>query len=147
MSSGDDSEDHNGLTEEQIKCLIRVDPDHDATNGFFVACFQRVKSNDSKKKRKKSRASPSWISPAEACSADMELYNNQFHVENKNSKSPENESKSKKRKQPSEEGSHQTSTAATSALSKKRAKKLEWKKHQRLKKESRLKRKQAVEKE
>jgi hypothetical protein len=51
-----------------------------------MACFQPVKSNNSKKKRKKSRALSIWISPAEAYSVEMELYNNQFHVKNENSK-------------------------------------------------------------
>jgi putative methyltransferase len=40
MSSGNDSRYHNSsLTEEQIKCLVRVDPDHDAIKRVFHGMF------------------------------------------------------------------------------------------------------------
>jgi 25S rRNA (cytosine2278-C5)-methyltransferase len=50
--------DCEGLTKEQSKCLLRVDPEKDLIGGFFVACFQRKKKKRkrlSKKRREKKR--------------------------------------------------------------------------------------------
>ncbi|KAJ9072242.1 hypothetical protein DSO57_1029618 [Entomophthora muscae] len=32
----------SGLSQEQAACLVRCDPAHDATNGFFVALFEKI---------------------------------------------------------------------------------------------------------
>ena len=141
--SDERDDEYSSLVEEQAKSLIRVDPDHDATNGFFVACFQREKSGDGKKKKKKKKTA--WKPPS--ATATMQLYDNGFHGKEYAPKATTDEAKSKKRKQPSDEKGADTKSKpaadASNAISKKKAKKLEWKKQQRLKKEARLKRKQA----
>jgi putative methyltransferase len=44
-----------GLTTEQARKLVRVDPAQDRMNGFFVACFVRKVSKNAKKNAKKRR--------------------------------------------------------------------------------------------
>lgn len=158
IDAGHESNDNASfvsLTQDQAKCLIRVHPDEDATNGFFVACFRR-KINLEKKSSSKSTVGIKISVPK-----GMELYDNQFH-----SKEKSNEGKlfveSKKgetlRSNAAEDrdvaidtkrkiseisatdatGGNGISKSATKRMSKKRAKKLEWKKRQRLKKEARL---------
>ena len=41
IPNDDDDTSTLSLTDDQAKCLIRVHPYDDATNGFFVACLQR----------------------------------------------------------------------------------------------------------
>jgi putative methyltransferase len=43
-----------GLTPEQAQAMIRVDPATDETNGFFVACFERIPEDWNAKTSKKS---------------------------------------------------------------------------------------------
>ena len=154
------------LTRDQTKCLIRVDPSKDATNGFFVACFQR------KMKQKKGQSSKNDTRTQIHVPEGMELYNNQFdvRVENgnaepesaqvrtesaklsrqKSSKKEQVKTVSSKRKMDKisttaaddDKGStEKLSNTVAKKISKKRAKKMEWKKRQRLKKEARLKKK------
>lgn len=142
------------LTQEQLKCLIRVHPHEDSTNGFFVACFQR--------KRQKEKQSSSKIYhevPHINVPKDMELYSNQFHSKDENNTRAEltpsgetdmakafssdekhNDNHTIKAKRKIKEISviKNPSNSDTKPLSKKRAKKLEWKKRQRLKKQARL---------
>lgn len=153
------------LTPEQAKCLIRVHPDEDGTNGFFVACFQRKKKGTAKAKSS-SNNSKNIINVPKG----MEVYKNQFHVHAKTKSSVDKQQIAKKEqsKTPSSAGDTKGKDTATKTkrkanqissdtksdevtgdeskgkslkqkLSKKRAKKLEWKKCQRLKKEARLK--------
>ncbi|KAL3929763.1 MAG: hypothetical protein SGBAC_012067 [Bacillariaceae sp.] len=135
--------DHGaGLSPEQLKCLIRVNPEEDGTNGFFVACFQRKAK--SKKGIKNAYEKPSAI-------MGLDLYdNNQFDKSKElkavkvteSSRSVEKASKSSsdklKRKAEVVEGVEESSK-----VSKKRAKKMEWKKKQREKKLKRLAAQQA----
>jgi len=74
------------LTQDQAKCLIRVNPDEDATNGFFVACFQR-KTNDGEKDNKGGKKASSKVPVGVNINIPkgMELYNNQFYSEEANS--------------------------------------------------------------
>ncbi len=49
-----------GLSIEETKCLVRVDPGEDDTNGFFVSLFsrggiERIKKRNKNKKRKEKR--------------------------------------------------------------------------------------------
>lgn len=125
-----------GLSEDQAKCCIRVDPDRDATNGFFVACLQRVKSINKRK------TSPlSWKSTEKALPKGMELYNNQFNRENQLPATSERTQTIKKRKADFDDSTYKGRIEASSTISKKRSKKLEWKRQQRSKKEIRLKQK------
>ena len=138
------------LTPDQAKCLIRVHPDEDATNGFFVACFQR-KTKPGKKSPSKNTLELKINVPK-----GMEVYSNQFHKEEKqNSAKTEGVT-------PSDDTTNKNETATTKRkidhisetepskldkkISKKIAKKLEWKKRQRLQKEARLKAKKAAKK-
>ena len=80
------------LTQDQAKCLIRVHPDEDATNGFFVACFQR-KTNDENKNNKqgkggKESASKAPVGVSINIPKGMELYNNQFDTSQKENNTP-----------------------------------------------------------
>lgn len=130
-------DEHNkGLTEDQAKCLIRVDPDHDATNGFFVACLQRTGSFPSKSKH-----SSTWKSPKETCPQGMELYNNQFHELSGKTSSQESPVRPNANKRKAADNDSTSEPTTISAHSKKRAKKMGWKRQQRLKKEKRLKQK------
>jgi len=148
---------HNGLTPDQAKCCIRVDPNHDATNGFFVACLER--KNDNVKKRK---AHSTWKAPIANLPGGLELYRNEFDHSHKEgnaaneegnvaTKGPvisvkDEETNAPKRGKRKAEAIVSSEKSSNSGLSsKKRAKKLEWKRQQRLKKEERLKRKQAKE--
>ena len=44
-----------GLTDEQAKCLVRVDPREDNTNGFFVALFERGGQEREKRRKKNAK--------------------------------------------------------------------------------------------
>ncbi|MGK3736315.1 MAG: putative methyltransferase [Bacillariaceae sp.] len=170
------------LTQDQAKCLIRVHPGEDATNGFFVACFQRkTDANKNSKPNKAGSKQSHFQSPSENNIPEgMELYDNQFHCEEEESlpvskKSPtkvppsnkstaeasnknSNTKKSPTKVPPSKPTAGATNSkrkvneissaddaandvpAKTSGISaKKRAKKSEWKRKQRLRKEDRLK--------
>jgi len=144
------------LTQDQANCLIRVHPDEDASNGFFVACFQR------KTNRGKSTLNSTFGFKIDVPKG-MELYDNQFHSHGKNcatkpivdakqsktirsdaSESSDNANSTKRKINHISSTTDNTpkigiSTGEIQKLSKKRAKKLEWKKRQRLKKEARLK--------
>lgn len=144
-----------GLTTEQANALIRVHPDEDATNGFFVACFERkCETNGKKKALSKLR----WSMPS--LPKGLEYYKNQFHdssakedgkgplmnsKESSSSKDEMNKESTNKRKSP-DSASEALSHAKDSPeiVSKKRAKKMEWKRSQRKKKLQRLEKKQKV---
>ena len=150
IDKGQQSESLVSLTPDQAKCLIRVHPDEDATNGFFVACFQR------KTKPVKKSSSKHTLELKIDVPKGMEFYSNQFHKEAKqNSAKAEGVT-------PSDDTNNKTATTTTKRkidhisetepskldkkISKKIAKKLEWKKRQRLQKEARLKAKKAAKK-
>lgn len=163
IDEGEESNDDNSfvsLTLEEAKCLIRVHPVEDATNGFFVACFQR-KMHLGKKTSSKNPVGIKINVPK-----GMELYDNQFHSKQKNntlseikpsvdtkkaktmrSNATENNDIASNTKRKIDQISPTTTAAASDGTSnsivkkmaKKRAKKLEWRKRQRLKKEARLK--------
>jgi putative methyltransferase len=61
------------LTEQQAACLIRADME-DETNGFFVACFERVGTNKQKSSTNDTAASMPTIQEVEG----LEWYNGQF---------------------------------------------------------------------
>jgi putative methyltransferase len=115
--------DHGGgfLAKEQIECLIRVNPEEDGSNGFFVACFQR-------KVKQPSRDKASYEEPV--LPEGMEFYDNQFDA-SKNEGTTEKEEEAK-----DTDSSNKTRKQAdeSSKISKKRAKKMEWKKQQHQKK-------------
>lgn len=149
--------DHGGgfLSEEQLKCLIRVDPEQDGTNGFFVACFRRkAKSKGAKNDYKKPSAT-----------MGMELYANQFdgtsqfeiaskeeekEVKPKQSKESSSNMEDKKNKSNNKRKAEAVEGDASESInkisSKKRAKKLEWKRKQHEKKMKRLANQQQAKK-
>ena len=169
-TSGADDDGQNQqqtqLTKEQTKCLIRVNPNEDGTNGFFVACFQKKKpkrfnngiGGDGNK----------YVYEGPILPKDMKFYHNQFdtsgdsHGGNNDDGGDDEVTPSvaidgKKRKQSSvtnddENSPHKklkndenkkdattsSTTTASSNINKKKAKKLEWKRKQRLKKLKRL---------
>lgn len=165
IDEGEESNDENSfvsLTQEQAKCLIRVHPDEDAMNGFFVACFRR-KMDLGKKTSSKNHVGIKINVPK-----GMELYDNQFHSQQKKNTSSEikpsvelkkaktmssnaaenNDIASNAKRKINQISPTINAAAATSdgtsdgivkKMAKKRAKKLEWRKRQRLKKEARLK--------
>jgi hypothetical protein len=156
---------NNGLTPEQAKCLLRVHPQEDGTNGFFVACFQRKNNSDPK-------STAVWKGIKQP-PPGMEFYQGQFKNEKiatqkKESSSVAKPSEStkavatgqkkqtgKKRKvEPSTTKAVETdkkrkvessTTTTTTNLSKKRAKKMDWKKKQREKKFARVKKNETKE--
>jgi hypothetical protein len=159
----------SSLSEDEAKCLIRVNPNEDATNGFFVACLQRRSGQKSKKKVSSGTTLQRliWKPPADNVPFGMELYDNHFDnrkdidlkvekvkpANEEEGASPNGESvdkapssKTAKRKA-NEVVYRQSSTNSTSAseICKKQAKKAEWKKQQRLKKELRLKRRKIID--
>ena len=146
------------LTEDQAKCLIRVHPDEDGTNGFFVACFQR-------KMKPRKNSSPK-NNPGIKINVPngMELYKGQFYSQVKYREAKpsadtqktealsidatkNNDGTSDAKRKINQISITTTATAGDGApnnnlakkISKKRAKKMEWKKRQRLQKEARLK--------
>lgn len=153
-----DSDSSLSLTRDQAKCLIRVHPDEDATNGFFVACFQRKLHFV---KEASSRSPVAIINVPQG----MELYDNQFHAKEKTTSTSETKKfvstkktkalrsdatqtkhvgSSAKRKMdqisslPTTDDDDGSKASVAKTISKKRAKKLEWRKRQRLKKLARL---------
>lgn len=127
-----------GLSMEEMKCVIRVDPELDATNGFFVACLER---NPSTPKKQKTAAS-SWKSPADLLPSGMELYSDQFSGKLEPPHNQRSVDDSKKR---TLDQIVKDSDSDPISHSKKRSKKLEWKRQQKLKKEERLRQKKATE--
>ncbi|OEU17417.1 S-adenosyl-L-methionine-dependent methyltransferase [Fragilariopsis cylindrus CCMP1102] len=179
------------VTEDQAECLIRVHPGEDATNGFFVACFQRKSAGNKNSKPNKAGSKQSHFQPPSENNIPegMELYDNQFHCEEEKDESVPVNKKSNTKKSPTivtpsnkstaeasnkksnikklparvppskstagasnnkrkvneisstddagDAGDVPTKTSGISA--KKRAKKSEWKRKQRLRKEDRLK--------
>eukprot|EP00934_Nitzschia_sp_Nitz4_P006363 Nitzschia sp. Nitz4//scaffold5_size260463//138958//140505//NITZ4_000989-RA/size260463-processed-gene-0.78-mRNA-1//1//CDS//3329555361//6353//frame0 len=130
----------DGLSKEASDALVRVHPDEDRTNGFFVACFERVQS----KVPGGIRSKATWTGPK--LPKGLEFYSNQF---DKQDEDEDNEVKveatvpAKKATPKKEKGSKRKvdevevpSSEAT--VSKKRAKKMEWKKKQRQRKFERL---------
>ena len=137
----------DGLTSAQANCLIRVDPFKDATNGFFVACFQRkTKNNNCSTTKKTTDAKKSLKSFKE-----IEFYTDQFDQTSTTTKkiqplskesnaptSPKDTfSNQKKRKAPPPNSDNEKKDSDTT-MNRKRAKKLEWRRKQREKKSKRL---------
>ena len=148
----DEDDDERGktfvrLSKDQARCLIRVHPDQDGTNGFFVACFQKKKQSIHKDSAK------DWKKPE--LPSGIEYYNGQFQKETTNQ--PQLESDSTASSQTTKKRS--SSTAAITEdenkvsqsqqkkpkmvgddtkMNKKRAKRMEWKRKQREQKAARL---------
>jgi hypothetical protein len=150
-----------GLSATQAKCLVRVDPREDDTNGFFVCCFERISSARQVKKKKDAGKKENDSSLAkQPKELGIAFYDNQF----KKPKAVELPSTTTKRKAiennlKSDNGSllkepvkkkikaskKQTTTDKSKdaqeedrpAIPKKILKKLEWKRKQRHAKESR----------
>jgi putative methyltransferase len=129
--------EHRNLTKDQTDCLIRVNPEEDSTNGFFVACFQR-------KSTIYDQLSSDYYNPV--LPQNMEFYQNQFNTTNKSTNDKDGSAKTfkvsgsfagSKRKMTEE-------TSNSSIPSKKRAKKLAWKEKQRQEKLERLQKQQSV---
>jgi putative methyltransferase len=125
-----------GLSEEQSQSLIRVHPDEDATNGFFVACFQRKGASEKLKPA-------TWKEPTPP--DGMEVYDGQFH--NNDNKAVVDSIAKEEEKTLSKGGDSAVKrkadepSTADAKVSKKRSKKMDWKRKQREKKFSRLKKK------
>lgn len=138
------------LSEEQARRLIRVDDPVYKTNGFFVACFQRRGSSDSKsrlkekpKKKSKTNASAalevSGLKDANEFWAQLPVYDFSSHQS-----SPWNKLTKAEKKTVGQDTSkkEEASTKDTNpALPKKIAKRMEWKKRQREAKEARMRKK------
>jgi putative methyltransferase len=90
------------LTHEQAKCLIRVHPGEDATNGFFVACFQRKSAGNKNSKLNKAGSKQFHFQPPSENNIPegMELYDNQFHCEEEKDESVPVNKKSNTKKSP-----------------------------------------------
>ncbi len=153
-NASNENDSFKSLTHDQAKCLIRVHPDEDATNGFFVACFQRKMHPGKSSSKNKNTLEFKIDAPK-----DMELYKNQFHTQEEHSDAkPVSETKKKKTSPP--DATEDNDSAGTPKrkieeisvtandgtpdkiamkVSKKHAKKMAWKKRQRLQKEARLK--------
>ena len=164
--NGDDEKDEIGLSKAEAACLIRVDRP-DETNGFFVCCLQR---RWSEKKRKNSKQPVSSADPVElkkqAKAIGLELYKGQFSssLDARSSKAESKKRKTapdshgltttfSKAKRPAsvtddqanqkrKSSSSSAVAAGAKSISKKIAKKLEWKKRQREKKEERIRKKE-----
>ncbi|CAJ1935152.1 unnamed protein product [Cylindrotheca closterium] len=154
-----------GLSPEQLQCLIRVNPEEDGTNGFFVACLQRKAANKApKKKKKKMIGAKKNTYEKPLATMGMELYDNQFNKDDnstgkeekeetstvlsssavttmsnqKSSGKMKNDDDSSSKKKRKAEGDKEGDEEESNIVSKKRAKKMEWKKKQREKKLLRL---------
>ena len=159
----------DGLTEEQSNAMIRVHPDHDASNGFFVACFEKrskvaAKKDKMKSKRSKNKEENGWAGVTTV--PGIALYNNEFHQtvvpkgtmkhEKEAAKTSQSQAEKNpvKRNLPSKHGSavkhnkrqkvqplsagFESGNKEETQLSKKRSKKLEWKRKQKQLKIERL---------
>jgi len=131
-----------GLTKEQAQCLIRADRGDD-TNGFFVSCFERKDSTSNNSRTKSSYADLLHVPKG------LTLYNGEFSATSTCSGGKSAGSKSKQTPKGTKGGkraNHHDSSSPKKdnpinekpsvkegnekAISKKRAKKLAWKKRQ-----------------
>lgn len=117
-----------GLTSEQSKCLIRADRD-DATNGFFVAYFER---KGSKRRRVKDNTSP-LPQPIHGLSFYDGAFSNRTKA-NIEQPSPDNS-----------KPNDSMTPESDAKINKKRAKKLAWKRKQLKQKKARLLKKTQTE--
>ena len=135
------------LTDAERRCLIRVDPQQDATNGFFVACLQRKTSG--REYNEAPLEIPARENVKEKSPSKIEMYHNQFHdMHPKSTKSIKEDSSSKRSNfglpkemgnQPEIQDRSGVAEPKKPHISKKRAKKLEWKWKQHERKIERLK--------
>ncbi len=63
----------DGLSKEQTETMIRVHPEHDASNGFFVACFEKLTPT----KKTKNLVKNMWMGVKSI--SGISFYNNDFH--------------------------------------------------------------------
>jgi hypothetical protein len=125
-----------GLTTEQTKCLIRVDPDEDATSGFFVACLQRKNTTTNSSRRS------TWELPTPP--TGIEIYRGQFNTKRENmtltTKIEDDNTTAVKKEEASTSttGKRKMTESSDEKASKKKAKKVEWRRKQRLEKKERL---------
>ena len=140
------------LSKDQARCLIRVHPDQDGTNGFFVACFQKKKQSIHKESAK------DWKKPE--LPSGMEYYNGQFFQKETTNQPQLLESNSTASSQTTTKKRSSSTAAITedeknkvsqsqqqkkpkmvgddTKMNKKRAKRMEWKRKQREQKAARL---------
>jgi len=146
----------SGLTEEQAKCLARVDgTDGDDTNGFFVSYFERKRVSETIS----SKVSPPAKSLVTIALGVKALYGGEFSNLNNVSPSDEMNNNNKVVKEivpanaekgsDTKSGSETVSTESTQTktrakMAKKRAKKIMWKRKQKENKLLRLKKKEAA---
>jgi putative methyltransferase len=160
-----------GLSTEETDAMIRVHPDHDASNGFFVACLEKRAHADASKKKRKSSNQAINIG-VDVKSSNIPLYKNEFHdvapskdnekkgvkqddrprkdstqglskrkVE-KDEEPPKKQNKRSKESSPNAAPVEDDTSNMELKHAKKRAKKQEWKRKQRERKEARLKAKE-----
>jgi len=131
-----------GLTKEQSDALIRVHPDHDASNGFFVACFEKI---EQAKPSKRQRNVWEGVSAGSGSSIYRSVDDRQSHGNDtttslpKKRKSPESVTETEGDKpQQAPRVHHGQPSFQKGKHSNKVAKKQEWKRKQRERKEARL---------
>ena len=90
-----------GLTPEQAQAMIRVDPTTDETNGFFVACFERIPEdwNSNTSKKSTTKAASTWKLDIPK---GLQVYKGQF-LNAEFPKTPPSSSKKRKAEQVEEE--------------------------------------------
>jgi putative methyltransferase len=133
-----------GLTSEQAHALIRVHPDDDASNGFFVACFEKV---DQSKHTKRQLNDWKGVSSV----AGISIYQNNFaearELDIETRRPPKRKMTEPIRRTQELEGTKSekiqkveknTMPVVIPNHAKKIAKKMEWKRKQRERKEARL---------
>ena len=134
---------NNVLTQKEVDSMIRVDPSKDSTNGFFVACLQRRPSHQSiyrDDSRPLGETKGLLHLPV-----GMNYYTNQFNtngveiVDAHEKKIETTESPKNTQIPMAHEEKVDNKNKNAKKIAKKKAKKLEWKKQQRLKKIERLK--------
>jgi putative methyltransferase len=154
----DDDEENFVWSKEEAACMIRAHYE-DETNGFFVCCLER---RNVKKSKKKSKPADGELHKL-AEKLELEVYNGQFASSQSDDKkrekkrkiprvdsddvvtakssseeSPKKKPKRNKRSTDAASDGEKTITTAVTAVSKKIAKKLEWKKRQRQQKLDRV---------
>jgi 16S rRNA C967 or C1407 C5-methylase (RsmB/RsmF family) len=135
------------LTNNQVDAMIRVDPSTDATNGFFVACLQRRRRPQKVGDAKKSRATADFGKKSLVhLPTGLTYYTDEFRNGVKElSDSGSSKDKKKRIEKPVgikiPEVADGGGSTNMSKIAKKKAKRLEWKKQQHLKKLERLQKK------
>ena len=135
-----------GLAKNQSDSLIRVHPDHDASNGFFVACFEKMEQTTS---NNRNRNEWKGVSSVGGISVYMDNFDPSPNLDNQTNRPQKRkvseemtevacgEMKSDEVQKVPSNDTYDASVKRTKR-SKKIAKKQEWKRKQRERKEARL---------